>query len=160
MGHPVFATVHWQNDSIGWEDCSCDHFWLPCHTGSHMPSLEDMVPFWREDAVMQGSYHGRRQSPQNYAVQHFNVAVVFFIMADRPHRTMQCNILMELWCFLIRVVTGLYVLSTCKVSSWDDWYYRGIFVNFIIDGTFTRFSQSQHPKIYDSCVGEAPRVIW
>ena len=78
------------------------------------------------------------------------------IMAeDSPHRTMQCNILMQLWCFL-RVVTGLYVLSTCNVSSWDDWYYRGIFVNFVIDGTFTWFSQSQHPKIYDSRAGEAP----
>ena len=39
-----------------------------CHVmGSQTLFSEDLSPCWMVDAVMQGVYHGRRQSPHNYA---------------------------------------------------------------------------------------------
>ena len=47
-GHPVYEIVHWQMNSIEWEDCVCvilQNNALPRHMGSHTPSSEGSSPF-------------------------------------------------------------------------------------------------------------------
>ena len=50
-GHPVCAPTlvyeyeYKQLQSIGWEDCMCDHFQLSCHVGSCTPHLRGLI-FW------------------------------------------------------------------------------------------------------------------
>ena len=53
--------------SIGWVDCLCDLFLLPCHVVSHTPSSERIyLHFWRADAAVQ-VFLGWRQFPLNCA---------------------------------------------------------------------------------------------
>ena len=53
-GYMVYAVVHWQMHSVGWEDYVHDCFSLFCRRGSCTPSSEDFSPF------IEGGHHYTR----------------------------------------------------------------------------------------------------